>query len=78
MFVDPTYLQVDDGSSKDEGYNDDMVEGVSAIDISGLLAMDDNDPFYYDIVENHEAKRSFTPMEWTLSWLRNTMVKIAH
>jgi hypothetical protein len=63
MFVDPTYLQVDDGSSEDEGYNEDMVEGVSAIDIGGLLAMDDNGPFYYDIVENHEAKGSFTPME---------------
>jgi len=56
MFVGPTYLQVDDGFSKDEGYNEDMVERVSAIDIGGLLPMDDNGPFYYDIVENHEDK----------------------
>ncbi len=76
MFVDPTYLQVDDGSSKDESYNENMVEGVSAIDIGGLLVMDDNGPFYYDIVENHEAKGSLTPMEWTLFRLRNTMAKI--
>jgi hypothetical protein len=33
-----------------------MVERVSAIDIGGLLPMDDNGPFYYDIVENHEDK----------------------
>jgi hypothetical protein len=40
------------------------------------LVMDDNGPFYYDIVENHEAKGSLTPMEWTLFRLRNTMAKI--
>jgi len=36
MFVDSAYLQVDDGSLKDEGYNEDMVEGASVIDSGGL------------------------------------------
>ncbi len=36
MFVDLTYLQVDDGCLKDGGYNEDMVEGASVIDSGGL------------------------------------------
>jgi hypothetical protein len=36
MFVDSAYLQVDDRSSEDEGYNEDMVEGASVIDNGGL------------------------------------------
>jgi len=37
-----------------------------------------NGPFSYDGVDNHEIKRSFTPIEWTLCWLQDTMAKITH
>jgi hypothetical protein len=42
MLVDSTYLQVDDDSSKNEGYKEGIIEGVNVIDI-GDNDMDIND-----------------------------------
>ncbi len=44
MFVDLTYLQVDDDSSKNEGYKED-IQGVNVIDIGGFLDISDNGLF---------------------------------
>jgi hypothetical protein len=45
MFVDSTYLQVDDDSSKNEGYKEDTIQGVNVIDIGGFLDISDNGLF---------------------------------
>jgi hypothetical protein len=60
MFVDPTHLQLDDGSLETiEGYNEDMVERASVIVIGGFLVVDDNGPFFNDNIDPHEDKGSF-------------------
>ncbi len=67
MFVDPTHLQLDDGSlEKIEGYNENMVEKANVIVIGGFLVVDDNGPFSYDCIDTHEDKWSFTPIDWAL------------
>ncbi len=48
MFVDLTYLQVDDDSSKNKCYKGDTIEGAGAINIGGSLDTNDNGPFSYD------------------------------
>lgn len=42
IFMNPTYLQFGDGYLKDEDQNEDHGEKVSASDIKGFTAMDDN------------------------------------
>jgi hypothetical protein len=46
MFVDLTYLQVDDASSKNESYKEDTIEVVNVIDIGGVLDTSDNGIFF--------------------------------
>jgi len=65
MFVNSRYLQVHDGSSKDEGYDKDTIDGADVVDISGLLDIDDNGLFSFDGVHNDEHKSSSTPMDQT-------------
>jgi hypothetical protein len=45
MFVDMAYLQLDDGASNDEDYNQDFVDEVNIVDIGGLTAMDEDSCF---------------------------------
>jgi hypothetical protein len=42
MFVDLTYLQLNDGASNDEDCNQDLVDKVSVVDIGGLMVMDED------------------------------------
>jgi hypothetical protein len=59
MFVDPTYLQLDNGASDNEYYNQDLVEEVDIVDIRGLTTMDEDNCF--DNINVLEA--SSTPMD---------------
>ncbi len=59
MFVDSTYLQLDDGVYNNENYNQGLVDEVSIVDIGGLTAMDEDS--YFDNVDVQEA--SFAPMD---------------
>jgi hypothetical protein len=72
MFVDPTYLQLDDGASNDEDCNQNLLDEVNIVDIGGLMAMDEDS--CYDNVD--VSKGSFAPMDRTLARLHETMVKI--
>jgi hypothetical protein len=72
MFVDLTYLQLDDGASDDENYNQDLVDEVNIIDIGGLTTMDEDNCF--DNVDVPEG--SSTPMDQALVCLHETMVEI--
>ncbi len=65
-----------DGSSKDEGYDEDTIDGENVVDIGGLLNIDDNGLFSFDGVHNDEHKSSSTSMDWTFSWLQDAMVEI--
>jgi hypothetical protein len=49
MFVDSTYLQLDDGVYNNENYNQGLVDEVSIVDIGGLTAMDEDS--YFDNVD---------------------------
>jgi hypothetical protein len=72
MFVDPTYLQLDDGASDDENCNQDLINEVGIIDIGGLTIMDEDSCF-----ENGNVlKGSFAPMDRALIRLHETMVEI--
>jgi len=62
MFVDLKYLQVHDGSSEDESYEEDMIDGAYVVDIGGFLDIDDNSLFSFDGVHNDEHESSSTPM----------------
>ncbi len=66
MFVDPTYLQLDDGASNNKDCNqdpDDEVVGI--VDIRGLTTMDKDSCFdNVDVLEG-----SSTPMDRTLTRL---------
>jgi len=42
MFIDPRYLQLDDGASNDEDNEDVQVEKLKIIDIGGLMTMNVN------------------------------------
>jgi hypothetical protein len=46
IFADPTYLQVDDDYSSNEGYKEDTIERADAIDIGGFLDTNDNGPLF--------------------------------
>jgi hypothetical protein len=48
MIVNPTYLQLDDGVSDNEDYNQKLVDEVGIIDIGGLTTMDAD--IYFDNV----------------------------
>ncbi len=63
MFMDLKYLQVHDGSSKDEGYEEDIIDGAYVVDIGGFLDIDDNSLFSFDGVHNDEHESSSTPMD---------------
>jgi hypothetical protein len=45
MFVDSTYLQLDDGVFNDEDYNQYPVDEVNIIDIGGLTTMNEDSCF---------------------------------
>ncbi len=47
MFVNLRYLWVHDGSSKDEGCDEDTIDGANVVDIGGLLDIDDNGLFSF-------------------------------
>ncbi len=51
MFMDPTYLQLDDGSLEDKDYDKDLGEDANVIEIGEFIAMDDNVPNAYDGVQ---------------------------
>jgi hypothetical protein len=76
MFMDPTYLQLDDGSLEDKDCDKDLGEDANVYDISEFIAMDDNVPNAYDGVQICGLKGSFTPMEQILFQLQDTMAEI--
>ncbi len=68
MFVDSTYLQLDDATSNDE----DPINEVNIVDIRGLITMDEDSCF-----ENvNVPKGSSTPIDRTLAHLHGTMFEI--
>ncbi len=72
MFVDSTYLQLDDATFNDEDCNQDPVNEVNIVDIGGLTAMDEDSCF-----ENvNVPKGSSTPMDWVLAHLHETVANI--
>ncbi len=72
MFVDLTYLQLDDDVSDNENYNQNSINEVGIIDIRGLMAMDEDS--FFDNVDL--PKGSFTPMDQALAYLHEIMAKI--
>ncbi len=42
MFIDLTYLQLDDGAFNDEDCNEDWVDEVNIVDIEGFATMDED------------------------------------
>jgi hypothetical protein len=54
---------VHNGFSKDEGYNENKIDGASAIAIDGLLTIKGNGFFSFDGVHNDEFENSSTPMD---------------
>jgi hypothetical protein len=46
FFEDSAYLQVDDDSSQNEGYNKDTTKGDNVINIGGFLDKDDSGFFF--------------------------------
>jgi hypothetical protein len=63
FFVDLAYLQVDDDSSQNEGYNEDTTKGDNVINIGGFLDKDDSGFFSYNDVNIDEVEGPFAPME---------------
>jgi hypothetical protein len=59
MFVDLRYLQLDDGASNDEDYNQYLINEVDITDIGGLTTMDEDSCF--DNV--NLPKGSFAPID---------------
>ncbi len=45
IFVDPTYLQLDDGAFDNEDCNQDLVDKVDIVGIVWLMAMDEDSCF---------------------------------
>jgi hypothetical protein len=72
MFANLAYLQLDDGVSIDEDYNQDSVDEVAIVNIGGLIVMDEDSCF--DNV--NVLKGSSAPMDQPLAYLHETMVKI--
>jgi hypothetical protein len=54
---------VHDGSSEDEGYDEDTIDGANVVDIGGFLYINDSGPFYFDDVHNDEHESSSTPTD---------------
>jgi hypothetical protein len=72
MFVDPTYLQLNDGAFDDENCNQDPVDEVHIVDIGRFTTMDEDSCFdNVDVLEG-----SFTPMDRAGAPLHETMVEI--
>ncbi len=63
---------MDDGTSDNEDYNQDLVDEVNIIYIGGLIAMDEDSCF--NIVDVPEG--SSTPMDRALARLHEIMVEI--
>ncbi len=63
FFVDSTYLQVNDDSSQNAGYNKDTTKGDNVINIGGFLDKDDSGLFSYNDVNIDEVEGPSTPME---------------
>jgi hypothetical protein len=59
MFVDLTYLQLDDGAFDDKNCNQDLVNEVDIVNIGGFIAMDEDNCFNNVNV----SKVSFAPMD---------------
>jgi hypothetical protein len=56
MFVDLTYLQLDDGAFNDEDCNQNLVDEVGTVDIGGFTTMDEDSCFdNVDVSENSSA-----------------------
>jgi len=72
MFANPTYLQLDDGASGNEGCNQDLVDEVGIVNIKGLTTMDEDSCF--DNVNLLEG--SSTPIDRALAHLHETMAEI--
>jgi hypothetical protein len=72
MFVNLTYLQLDDGVSNDEDCNQDPIDEVGIVGIGRFSTMDEDNCF--DNVD--VPKGSFTPMDRGLIHLHETMVEI--
>jgi hypothetical protein len=61
MFVDSTYLQVDDDFSKNESYREETIEMVSVLDIGGFLDISDDDLFFLMMVLTLMGRRIIHP-----------------
>jgi hypothetical protein len=72
MFVNPTYLQLDDGVFDDENCNQDWVDEVNIVDIGGLVTM--NEDGHCDNVD--VPKGLSAPVDRALICLHETMVEI--
>jgi hypothetical protein len=72
MFVNSTYLQLDDGVSDDEDYNQDLIDEVGIIGIGRFTTMDEDNCF--DNVDM--LKGSFAPMDRGLIHLHEIMAEI--
>jgi hypothetical protein len=77
IFTNLGYLQLNDGTSNDEGNEDTQVEELRIIDISGFMTMnvnvlDTNDTL--NII--NELENSFALMEKSLFQLQDKMQKI--
>jgi hypothetical protein len=72
MFFDSTYLQLDDGASNDEDYNQDLVDEVNIVNFRELKVMDADN--HFDNVD--VPKGSFVPIDQVVVHLHETMVEI--
>jgi hypothetical protein len=72
MFVNSTYLQLDDGVSDDEDCNQDSINEVGIVDIGRFTTMDEDNCF--DNV--NVLKGSFAPMDRGLIHLHEIMADI--
>jgi len=66
MFMDPTYLQVDDGTLDDEKNQEVKVEELGVMDICGFMTMIANIPNLNNDTIISKLGSSFSPMERTL------------
>jgi hypothetical protein len=72
MFIDLTYLQLDDGVFANEDCNQHLIDEVDIVDIGGFMTMDEDSCF--DNVDVPEG--SSAPIDRTLAYLREAMVEI--
>jgi hypothetical protein len=64
--MDPTYLQVDDGTLDDEKNQEVKVEELGVMDICGFMTMIPNIPNLNNDTIISKLGSSFSPMERTL------------